>query len=176
VLRPRKAESNVVSSLSIKGRPFNFIHADERVKPMAQAKQGDVVRVNYRGTLEDGTAFSSTYEEKEPFEFTLGKGNVLPRFEQAVIGMNEGDTRSISVPPEEAYGQHRKEFVFVMNRTEAPVSLKLELGNRLQIRTNQGKMAIATITVITEDSVILDANDPLAGKTLNFEIELLKIL
>ncbi|MGA2401890.1 MAG: peptidylprolyl isomerase [Syntrophobacteraceae bacterium] len=143
---------------------------------MAQAKQGDMVRVHYHGTLEDGTVFSSTYEEKEPFEFTIGKGSVLPRFEQAVIGMNAGDVRSISIPPEEAYGQHRKEFVFVMDRGQAPVNLNLELGKRLQIRKNQGKMAIATITAITEDSVILDANEPLAGKTLKFDIELVKIL
>jgi peptidylprolyl isomerase len=143
---------------------------------MAQAKQGDRVRVHYHGTLEDGTVFSSTYEEKEPFEFTIGKGSVLPRFEQAVIGMKVGDTRSISISPEEAYGQHRKEFVFVMDRTHAPVRLNLEVGKKLEVRTTQGKMAIATITAITEDGVILDANDPLSGKTLNFEIELVEIL
>jgi len=142
---------------------------------MAQAKQGDMIRVHYHGTLEDGTVFSSTYEEKEPFEFTIGKGSVLPGFEQAVIGMNVGDTRSISIPPEEAYGQHRKEFVFVMDRAQAPAGLNLELGKRLQIRTKQGETAIATITAITEDSVILDSNDPLAGKTLKFEIELIEI-
>jgi peptidylprolyl isomerase len=146
------------------------------VKPVGQAKQGDIVRVHYHGTLEDGTVFSSTYEEKEPFEFTIGKGSVLPRFEQAVVGMNEGDTRSISIAPEEAYGKHRKEFVFVMERAQAPAGLNLELGKKLQARTNQDKTVIATITAITEDSVVLDANDPLAGKTLNFEIELVKIL
>ena len=143
---------------------------------MAQAKQGDMIRVHYHGTLEDGTVFSSTYQEKEPFEFAVGKGSVLPGFEQAVIGMNVGDTRSISIPPEQAYGQHKKEFVFMMNRAQAPAGLNLELGKRLQIRTNQGKTTIATITAITEDSVILDANDPLAGKTLKFEIELIEIL
>jgi peptidylprolyl isomerase len=134
-----------------------------------------MARVHYHGTLEDGTVFSSTYEEKEPFEFTIGKGSVLPGFEQAVIGMNVGDTRSISIPPEEAYGQHRKEFVFVMDRAQAPAGLNLELGKRLQIRTKQGETTIATITAITEDSVILDSNDPLAGKTLKFEIELIEI-
>ena len=143
---------------------------------MAQAKQGDMVRVHYHGTLEDGTVFSSTYEEREPFEFTIGEGNVLPGFEQAVIGMNVGDTKSVSIPPEEAYGLHRQEFVFVMNRAQAPAGLNLELGKKLQIRANQGETRIATITAITEDSVVLDANDPLAGKSLNFEIELIKIL
>ena len=143
---------------------------------MAQVKQGDMIRVHYHGTLEDGTVFSSTYQEKEPFEFAVGKGSVLPGFEQAVIGMSVGDTTSISIPPEEAYGQHRKEFVFMMNKSQAPAGLNLEIGKRLQIRTNQGKETIATITAITEDSVILDANDPLAGKTLKFDIELIEIL
>ena len=143
---------------------------------MAQAKQGDTGRVNYHGTLEDGTGFSSTYEEQEPFEFTIGEQSVLPRFEMAVIGMNEGETRSISVAPEEAYGQHRKEFVFAMDRTQAPPNLELELGKRLQVRTNRGDNVIATITQVTPDSIVLDANDPLAGKTLQFTIELVKIL
>ena len=143
---------------------------------MAQVKLGDIIRVHYHGTLEDGTVFSSTYQEKEPFEFAVGKGSVLPGFEQAVIGMSVGDTTSISIPPEEAYGQHRKEFVFMMNKSQAPAGLNLEIGKRLQIRTNQGKETIATITAITEDSVILDANDPLAGKTLKFDIELIEIL
>ncbi len=143
---------------------------------MAQVKLGDIIRVHYHGTLEDGTVFSSTYQEKEPFEFAVGKGSVLPGFEQAVIGMSVGDTTSISIPPEEAYGRHRKEFVFMMERSQAPAGLNLEIGKRLQIRKNQGKETIATITAITEDSVILDANDPLAGKTLKFEIELIEIL
>ena len=154
----------------------NFFQAQEKGKSMIQAKSGDTVRVHYHGTLEDGSVFSSTYEEKEPFEFTIGKGSVLPGFEKAVIGMSEGDTRTIMVAPEDAYGQHKKEFVFAMDRAQAPVNLKLELGKRLQIHTNQGTRALATITAITENSVILDANDPLAGKTLQFEIELIEVL
>jgi peptidylprolyl isomerase len=143
---------------------------------MAQAKPGDRVRVHYTGTLEDGTVFSSTYEENEPFEFTIGGGNILPSFQNAVIGMNEGETKTISVLPEDAYGQHRREFVFEMAKAQAPANLELALGKRLQVRTREGKTTIATIRVITEQSVILDANDPLAGKTLKFAIELLQIL
>jgi FKBP-type peptidyl-prolyl cis-trans isomerase 2 len=143
---------------------------------MAQAKQGDTVKVHYHGTLGDGTVFSSTYEENEPFEFTIGNQSVLPKFEEAITGMNEGDKKTIVLPPEDAYGQHKKEFVFAMDRAQAPADLKLELGKKLHIRTNQGQTAVATITVITEDSVILDANDQLAGKTLKFEIELIEIL
>lgn len=143
---------------------------------MGEAKSGDTVRIHYHGTLEDGTVFSSTYEEEEPFTFTIGEASVLPRFETAVIGMNEGEVRNISIPPEEAYGHHRKEFVFAMDRSKAPANLNLELGKRLQVRTNNGNTVIAMITQLTDDTVVLDANDPLAGKTLLFKIELLEIM
>ncbi|NTV28433.1 MAG: peptidylprolyl isomerase [Methanothrix sp.] len=143
---------------------------------MAQAKPGDRVRVHYTGTLEDGTVFSSTSEEKEPFEFTIGGANILPSFQIAIIGMKVGETKSISVLPEDAYGQHRKEFVFEMAKTQAPGDLELALGKRLQVRTRDGKAMIATVRAITEESVILDANDPLAGRTLKFAIELMEVL
>ncbi len=143
---------------------------------MAQAKSGDRVIVHYSGSLEDGTIFSSTYEEDEPFEFTIGEANVLPSFQNAVIGMNEGETKTISVPPEDGYGEHKTQFVLKMERDQAPPNLELELGKRLQIRLNDGTARVVTVLAITEDSVILDANDPLAGKTLQFEIELIEII
>ena len=143
---------------------------------MAQAKPGDRVRVHYTGTLEDGTVFSSTYEENEPFEFTIGGANILPSFQNAIIGMKVGETKTISVLPEDAYGEHRKEFVFEMVKTQAPGNLELALGRRLQVRTRDGKTMIAVVRAVTEKTVILDANDPLAGKTLKFAIELLEIL
>ena len=143
---------------------------------MAQAKPGDKVRVHYIGTLEDGSVFSSTYEEDEPFEFTIGEQNLLKSFDNAVMGMNVGETKSISVPPEDGYGEYKKEFVFKTEREQFPPNLELKLGKRLQIRAADGKMMIATVQAITEDSVLLDANDPLAGKTLTFKIELLEIL
>jgi len=132
--------------------------------------------VHYSGSLEDGTIFSSTYEEDEPFEFTIGEANVLPSFQNAVIGMNEGETKTISVPPEDGYGEHKTEFVLKMERAQAPPDLELEVGKRLQIRLNDGTTRVVTILAIDEDSVILDANDPLAGKTLQFEIELIQII
>lgn len=143
---------------------------------MAQAKLGDTVRVHYHGTLEDGTVFSSTYEEQEPFEFTLGRESVLPLFEEAVIGLNEGETATISIQPRDGYGEHKQEFVFAMDRKQAPEGLKLEVGKRLQVRSEEGRTAVATITAVTDDTVVLDANDPLAGRTLSFKIELLQIL
>jgi len=151
-------------------------HTHQRETSMAQAKHGDTVRVHYHGTLEDGTVFSSTYEEQEPFEFTIGKESVLPLFEEAVIGLNEGESVTISIQPKDGYGEHKQEFVFAMDRKQAPEDLRLEVGKRLQIRSNEGRTAIATITAITDDTVVLDANDPLAGRTLNFKIELLQIV
>ena len=143
---------------------------------MAQAKLGDKVRVHYIGTLEDGSVFSSTYEEDEPFEFTIGEENLLKSFDNAVTGMNVGETKTISVPPEDGYGEYKKEFVFRTERAQFPADLELDLGKRLQIRLADGKTVIATVQAITDDSVLLDANDPLAGKTLTFKIELLEIL
>lgn len=143
---------------------------------MAQAKSGDRVIVHYSGSLEDGTIFSSTYEEDEPFEFTLGEENVLASFQNAVIGMNEGETKTISVPPEDGYGEHKTEFVLKMEKDQAPPELELEVGKKLQVRLNDGTTRVVTVLAITEDSVILDANDPLAGKTLKFEIELVQII
>ena len=143
---------------------------------MAAAKPGDKVRVNYIGTLEDGTIFSSTYEDDEPFEFTVGEQNLLKSFDNAVMGMNVGETKTISIPPEDGYGEHKKEFVFKTERAQFPDNLELEVGKRLQIRLAEGEMVIASVQAITEDSVILDANDPLAGKTLTFKIELVEIL
>lgn len=143
---------------------------------MAQAKSGDKVIVHYSGSLEDGTIFSSTYEEDEPFEFTIGGKDVLQSFQDAVIGMSEGETKTISVPPEDGYGEHKAEFVLKMEKAQAPPELELEAGKRLQIRLTDGTTRIVTVLAITEDSVILDANDPLAGRTLQFEIELIEIV
>jgi len=143
---------------------------------VAQAKSGDKVIVHYSGSLEDGTIFSSTYEEDEPFEFTIGGKDVLQSFQDAVIGMSEGETKTISVPPEDGYGEHKAEFVLKMEKAQAPPELELEAGKRLQIRLTDGTTRIVTVLAITEDSVILDANDPLAGRTLQFEIELIEIV
>jgi peptidylprolyl isomerase len=142
---------------------------------MAQAKIGDTVQVHFEGFLEDGTIFGSTRDE-EPFEFTIGEKNMLPGFENAVIGMQKGETKTITLAPEEAYGSHMKELEHVMDRTSFPPEITLEIGKRLQVRTQDGKHAIVTIKDITEDSIVIDGNEPLAGQTLIFKIELLEII
>jgi len=141
---------------------------------MTKAKTGDRVKVNFEGYLEDGTVFGSSMDD-EPFEFTIGEKNMLPGFENAVIGMQKGDTKTITLPPEEAYGSHKKELVSVMERSSFPQEVQLEVGKRLRVRTKDGKYTVVTIKDFTEDSIVLDENDPLAGKTLTFKIELVEI-
>jgi len=142
---------------------------------MTKAKTGDRVKVYFEGYLEDGTVFGSTMDD-EPFEFTIGEKNMLPGFENAVIGMQKGDTKTITLPPEEAYGSPKEELVSVMQRSGFPKEINLEIGKRLRVRTQDGIYTMVTIKDFTEDSIVLDENDPLAGKTLTFKIELVEVL
>lgn len=142
---------------------------------MTNAKTGDTVKVHFEGSLEDGSIFGSTMDD-EPFEFIIGGKNMLPGFENAVIGMQKGDTKTITLTPEEAYGLHKKELVSVMERSGFPKEIHLEIGKMLRVRTQDGKHKMVTIKDFTEDSIVLDENDPLAGKTLTFTIELVEIL
>ncbi len=142
---------------------------------MVKAKIADKVKVHFTGSLEDGTVFGSTMNE-ETFEFAIGEKNMLPGFESAVIGMQKGDTKTITLPPEDAYGSYKKEHVFVMEKSGFPKEVNLEIGKRLRVRLQDGRYAMVTIKQFTEDSIVLDENDPLAGKTLTFKIELVDIL
>ncbi|MFH1992512.1 MAG: peptidylprolyl isomerase [Pseudomonadota bacterium] len=142
---------------------------------MTPANVGDRVKVHFTGYLEGGKVFGSTIDEG-PFEFTIGEKHMLPGFEMAVIGMNKGDTKTITLPPEEAYGAYKKELVSDMERSGFPQEINLEIGKRLSVRTQDGKHAIITIKDFTEDSIVVDRNDPLAGQTLIFKIELIEIL
>ena len=142
---------------------------------MTKAKTGDMVKVQFEGYLEDGTVFGSTTDD-EPFKFTIGEKNMLPGFENAVIGMQQGDTKTITLPPEEAYGPYKEEHVYMTQRSSFPPDINLEVGKRLQIHLKDGQIAFATIKHIKDQDIVLDVNDPLAGKTLTFKIELVEIL
>jgi peptidylprolyl isomerase len=141
---------------------------------MTKAKTGDRVKVHFEGYLEEGTVFGSSMDD-EPFEFTIGEKNMLPGFENAVIGMQKGDTKTIILPPEEAYGPHKKELVTVMEKSGFPQEINLEIGKRLRVRTQDGNYKMVTVKDFTEDGIVLDENDSLAGKTLTFKIELVEI-
>jgi len=142
---------------------------------MAQAKHGDTVKVHYTGKLEDGTVFDTSIN-RDPLQFTIGEGQIIPGFEQAVVGMNPGESKTTKVPADKAYGSHHKEKVLVVDRNQLPVDLKPEVGQKLQIRRTDGQIIIVTVTAVSESSVTLDANHPLAGKDLAFDIHLIELV
>ncbi len=142
---------------------------------MAQVKHGTTVKVHYTGKLEDGTIFD-TSAKRDPLQFKIGEGQVISGFEQAVVGMNPSESITVKVPADKAYGPHREEMVLVVDQNQIPKNLKLELGLQLQIPQKDGQKAIVAVTNISESSVTLDANHPLAGKDLTFDIQLIEIL
>jgi peptidylprolyl isomerase len=142
---------------------------------MAVAQDGDRVKVYFTGTLEDGTIFGQTHED-EPFEFTIGEKSVLPKFGGAVIGMEEGEDKTFLIAPEDAYGPRDEKRVFTAEKSEIPGHIKPEIGKKIQVQMGNGQMAILTVLDVSEDKVTFDANDPLAGEELTFEIKLLEIV
>jgi FKBP-type peptidyl-prolyl cis-trans isomerase 2 len=141
---------------------------------MAQVKSGEKAKVHYTGTLEDGTVFDSS-REREPLEFEVGAGQLIEGFDQAVDGMTVGETKNVKIPAEKAYGPHRPDLVIEVDKTQFPEGLNPEVGQQLQTQDNQGQPLIVSVAAIDDDKVTLDANHPLAGKDLNFEIELVEV-
>ncbi|MBM3119336.1 MAG: peptidylprolyl isomerase [Chloroflexi bacterium] len=141
----------------------------------AQVKNGDTVQVNYTGKLADGTVFDSSVE-RGPLEFTLGAGQLIPGFEKAVLGMKVGEKKTVIIPADEAYGPHRDEQVVEIPREELPSDLTPQVGQQLVVTQQDGRQIIVVITEVSDETVTIDANHPLAGKDLTFEIELVKIL
>lgn len=142
---------------------------------MAKAKEGDNVKVNYTLTLDNKTVIEKT-DETKPFEFAINTGKIIPGFEQAVIGMSPGETKSVKIPSKEAYGEHREELIMKVDRKDLPKDLDPQLGQQLRLESDKHQPFMVTVTGTSDSEVILDANHPLAGKNLNFEIELLEIL
>ena len=141
---------------------------------MAQAKEGDEVQVHYTGRLEDGTVFD-TSEDGDPLSFTVGENRVIPGFEEAVTGMEPGDSKTTEVEPEQAYGEHREDMVMEMERDQIPDDVDPEVGQQLQLRLENGQTVPVLITALGEETVTIDANHPLAGRKLKFEIELIDV-
>lgn len=141
---------------------------------MQQAKRGDTVHVHYRGTLDDGTEFDSS-AGSEPIAFTIGSGQVIPGFENAVEGMSTGDRKTERIEAEHAYGDRRDELVFDVPRDQMPDGAEVEVGDMLRVGFPDGSNAAVQVAAVDEQSVTLDANHPLAGKNLTFELELVSI-
>lgn len=138
------------------------------------AAEGDTVLVHYTGTLEDGTVFDSSLGG-DPLEFTLGAGSVIPGFENAVYGMKKGQSKTFTIPAEEAYGPRDEALIMVIDRDKLPAGLNLSIGSQMTVTLTNGNQTTAIITEITETTVTLDANFFLAGKDLTFEITLVDI-
>lgn len=141
---------------------------------MQQAKRGDTVHVHYKGTLDDGSVFDSS-EGSEPIVFTIGAGEVIPGFEHAVEGMTTGEKKTQHIPAGDAYGEHRDELVFTVSREQMPDGTDIEVGDMLRVGFPDGSSAAVQVAGIEAEGVTLDANHPLAGKNLTFELELVAI-
>lgn len=139
-----------------------------------QANNGDLVSVHYTGKLDDGTVFDSS-REGEPLEFKLGSGAVIEGFENAVTGMEVGETREVRIAPEDAYGPRREEMQLQVPRSQLPAEIDPTEGEMLGIQVAPGQQAVARIAQVSDDTVTLDLNHPLAGQTLVFDIELVGI-
>lgn len=141
---------------------------------MRVAKNGDRVKVHFTGRLENGEIFDSS-RGSIPLEFTIGIGEMMPGFEKGIIGMSLGDKKTFTVSPEDAYGFRREELVAVVDRSHFPPDINPVVGQPLQITLPEGEIIDLVITRIDGDMVTIDANHPLAGETLNFEVELVDI-
>ena len=142
---------------------------------MAQAKHGDTVKVHYTGKLHDGSVFD-TSNNRDPLQFTIGDGQLIPGFEQTVIGMNTGESRIINIEAEDAYGLHHKEMVGVVDRDQFPLDLEVKVGQQFKTHNEDGRTIIVTVTDVSESDVTLDGNHPLAGKALTFDIQLVAVV
>ena len=140
----------------------------------AQAQNGDIVEVHYTGTLENGTVFD-TSAGREPLNFTLGEGQMIPGFEQAVLGMKIGESKTVTIPADEAYGPYRDDMIRVVNREDLQPGLDPYVGQQLQGYQPSGEISVGTVTNVTDTTITVDFNHHLAGEDLTFEIELMSI-
>ncbi len=141
---------------------------------MQQVKNGDAVSVHYHGRLTDGTTFD-TSAGREPLQFTAGSGQVIKGFDNAVLNMKVGDKVTVEIPVQEAYGERRDDMMMEYPKSDFPADMTPEIGMELQMGDNMGNVFPVVIAQVNDETVLLDANHPLAGKDLIFEIELVAI-
>jgi peptidylprolyl isomerase len=137
-------------------------------------ENGKTVKVHYKGTLADGTIFDSS-EGRDPLEFETGAEQVIPGFEAAVVALDVGETKTVTLPSTEAYGDHNEDMIGLVPRNSMPDDLELEVGMMLQMETEEGVMPVRVVE-IEDENVTLDANHPLAGEDLTFEMTLVEVV
>ena len=139
------------------------------------SNEGKKVKVHYRGTLDDGSVFDSSYDRNEPLEFTCMAGQMIAGFDQAVRDMEVGQVTDVRLPPEEAYGPHRDDLVQTLNFEQLPGAKELSVGDRVMLTSPTGQPSPATVVDKDEKTITFDLNHEMAGKALNFRIELLEV-
>jgi len=141
---------------------------------LSKVKEGNTVKVHYTGTFEDGSVFD-TSANRDPLEFEIGSGRLIPGFEKAVMDLNPGDKTTVKIPSAEAYGEVREDLVTDVERSKLPPEIDPEVGMQLQLQQPDGGAIPVVVSDVTETQITLDANHPLAGRDLTFEIELLEV-
>jgi len=141
---------------------------------MQEAKSGNQVKVHYHGRLQDGTTFDSS-EGRSPLEFEVGAGQVIKGFDDGVLGMKQGDKKTIHIRVEEAYGEKSEDMIIEFPKDQFPPDMKPEVGMQLNLRGQDGRNFPVVISEIKDDAVVLDGNHPLAGKDLIFDIEMVEV-
>ncbi len=137
------------------------------------AQKGDTVKVDYTGTLGDGSVFDSSIG-RTPLEFTVGAGQMIEGFDKAVVGMKVGETKKVTIPADQAYGQRNQAMTAVINKTELPPGMNPNVGDQLQMQTQNGPIVV-TVIAVTDTTFTIDGNHALAGKDLTFEIKLVEL-
>jgi peptidylprolyl isomerase len=141
---------------------------------MPQVKKGNTVKVHYTGKFEDGTVFDSSHE-RGPLEFTIGDGKIIPGFEEALTGMNLNDSKTVKIPFDKAYGPYHDELCMEVEKSQFPPHINPQIGQQLQIPRSDGQTVMFVVTHITEKTITLDSNNPLAGKDLIFDLQVVEI-
>ena len=141
---------------------------------MSQVKNNDTVRVHYTGKLADGQVFDSSLE-REPIEFTMGQGQLIPGFEKGLLDMEVNEKKTINIPSEEAYGEPRQELIQEVDKNQLPDEIKPEVGMGLVSKSPDGREMNLVVREVKEDSIVVDGNHPLAGKDLTFDLEVVEI-
>lgn len=140
---------------------------------MTKIQDGSQVKVHYTGRLDNGQVFDSS-QDREPLEFTMGQGQLIPGFEVAVTGLQAGDKKTVTIAAEDAYGQRQDELLFAVDRAQLPDHIQPEVGQQLQVNQD-GQTTVVTISDLTETTITLDANHPLAGENLTFDLEVVEV-
>ncbi len=141
---------------------------------MTEAKKGDTVKIHYTGSLQDDSVFDSS-SGREPLQFNIGKGQVIPGFEEAVVGMKVGEKKTAEIPCDKAYGKRDPSMVMVVDRQHVPAEINPEVGQRLEMGGPSGELIVVNVIEVNDENITLDANPPLAGEDLIFDIELVEI-